>query len=153
MAIREYDFVDTGVETPAQPDASDPSGDGDYVTLGYLEEHYAPVTLISITSTSLNGAISGLIVDYATYKGAYCDFVLDRYTDSENFQIAGRMWMFYDFQNSSWRLSVNTNGDDELINCTFTIHTTTGQVSVSSGSLSGSNPHEIFRGHFTKIVL
>lgn len=80
--------------------------------------------------------IAGLILDKANFKGAIAQFDLERFTDSNNVQESGFIFMSHDTSDDLWRVSASSKIDDAGV--VFTI-TAAGQIEYTSDNLVGAN--------------
>jgi len=96
----------------------------------------AQSTVDIVNNQAVATAVTGLIFDKTDIKAAHIAFNLERKTDSINEQETGWLYAFHDSADDSWRVSLQTQGDEGGV--VFSI-TATGQIEYVSDELTGTN--------------
>lgn len=86
--------------------------------------------------------VTGLVLDKADFKGAIVHFDLERFTDTQNVQEQGFLFLTHDTDDDVWRISLSSNLDDAGV--VFSI-TGAGEVEYTSDDLTGANYNGFIR--------
>jgi len=80
--------------------------------------------------------VTGLSFDSSNETGAKVFYRLKRRDDTQNSYEIGTLWLVYDADDTTWRLSMDSRFDDAGVS--FSV-TTAGQVQYTSSSYGGAN--------------